>query len=87
MVVGVAFLVATPAYGWYAGLLLALCVLSRRLEWLPVAFAPCIVYLLRTEVTHDSLPATGVYALAGLATASLLGRAHLRTRPPVAVPV
>lgn len=44
VVLGIALLVATPRYGWYAALLVALIVLSRRFEWLPVALAPSFAY-------------------------------------------
>ncbi len=45
MVVGVAFLVFTPRYGWYAGVLLALIALSGTIEWLPVVFAATYAYV------------------------------------------
>jgi hypothetical protein len=52
LLMGVGFLVATPAFGWYAGLLLALAVLAGRLEWSLVAIAPMIAYLTRGEYSH-----------------------------------
>ncbi len=63
IVVGTALLVATPSYGWYAGLLVALVVVSARWEWMPIALAGTLVYLTRTEVTHR----------AGIAAVSYLG--------------
>ena len=63
--VGVAFLVTTPTYGWYAGLLLALIVRSRRLEWLPVALAPSFVYLVGLEVSQAGWYGPTIYAVAG----------------------
>ena len=63
--VGLAFLVTTPAYGWYAGLLLALAVRARRLEWVPVALAPTFVYLVRGEVSKASWYGSTIYAVAG----------------------
>jgi hypothetical protein len=71
VLLGATFLVATPAYGWYAGLLLALAVVAGRLEWVPVALAPGLVYLVRTEITHLVWPATSIYAIAGLVTLAL----------------
>ena len=69
-VVVAAFLVATPAYGWYAALLVALIALTARWEWLPLAIAPAVVYLLRTQISTD----TGWSALCylGGAVASVL---------------
>ena len=80
VLVGVAFLVTTPSYGWYAGLLLALAVLARRLEWVPVALAPTFVYLLHAEVTKASWPGSTVYAVAGALT--LLGVLARQGRVP-----
>ena len=80
VLVGVAFLVTTPSYGWYAGLLLALAVLSRRLEWVPVAFAPAFVYLVRAEVSKSSAYGTTIYAVAGgLTLLAVLARRRMRT--------
>ncbi len=42
---GVALLAATPAYSWYALLLIPLAALARRPEWLAVAAASAGVYL------------------------------------------
>ncbi len=53
-VVVAALLVATPAFGWYAALLVALIALTGRWQWLPLAIAPSIVYLLRIQITRDS---------------------------------
>jgi hypothetical protein len=47
LVVGVAVCVFTPAYGWYAGLLLALVALSGSLVWLPAAVAGDVAYVTR----------------------------------------
>ena len=46
---GVAFLVATPQYGWYSGLLVALVAMSGSMEWLAVALVPTAGYLLSTD--------------------------------------
>jgi hypothetical protein len=53
-VVVAALLVATPAFGWYAALLVALIALTGRWQWLPLALAPSVVYLLRIQITRDS---------------------------------
>lgn len=51
ILMGAALLVTTPAYGWYAGLLLALVVMARAYEWLPVAIVPTIAYLIRGGIS------------------------------------
>lgn len=83
--VGVAFLIATPAYGWYGGLLLALVVMSARYEWLPVVVAPTLCYLVREEITQAPRPESVIYAIAGVAAAAGVylkrRRAELRTGP------
>ena len=45
VVVGITFLVFTPAFGWYSGLLVALVALTGALEWLPVCIAATVLYL------------------------------------------
>jgi hypothetical protein len=82
--VGVVFLVATPSYGWYAGLLLALAVVAGRPEWSAVALAPTVTYLVYGDLTHRPWPGTLAYVTAGavvLVTTAL--RAH-RARPALA---
>ena len=66
VMVGVAFLVTTPSYGWYAGLLLALIVVSGSYEWLPVVLAPMLTYHARGVVAG-----TLIYAVAALLTLAL----------------
>ena len=66
VMVGVAFLVTTPSYGWYAGLLLALIVVSGAYEWLPVVLAPMLTYHARGVVAG-----TIIYASAALLTLAL----------------
>ena len=68
MVVGVAFLVFTPSYGWYAGLLLALVALTGAIEWVPIVFAPTFAYL--DHSGHDAL----IYVIAALVTGLLASR-------------
>lgn len=56
VVAGAAILIATPAYGWYAGLLLALVVSSGALEWLPTAIVPTFGYLMHLDIgTHTTV--------------------------------
>lgn len=72
IVVGVAFLVFTPRYGWYAGLLLALVALAGAIEWLPLVLAPTYVYL-----DHSDHPAAIYAVAAGLTGLLWLGRHRL----------
>jgi alpha-1,2-mannosyltransferase len=65
VVIGVAFLVFTPSYGWYAGLLLALVALTGAIEWVPMVFAPTYAYL-----NHGGGDER-IYAVAALATGLL----------------
>lgn len=66
VMVGSAFLVTTPSYGWYAGLLLALIVVSQCYEWLPVVLAPMLTYHAGGVVAG-----TTIYAVAALLTLAL----------------
>ena len=63
VVVGVTFLVFTPGFGWYSGLLVALVAMSGALEWLPLCFAATLVYL------HHPAHASVTYLVAGLLVA------------------
>jgi len=70
VVMGVAFLVATPRYGWYGALLVTLIVMSRRIEWLPVAFSASFAYLNNTSLSDE-----WIYAIcAGLTLLGLVAR-------------
>jgi alpha-1,2-mannosyltransferase len=71
VVVGVAFLVFTPNYGWYAGILLALAAWTGAVEWVPVVFAASFAYLLHSD--HDSL----FYLVAALSTAAVAAARHI----------
>jgi hypothetical protein len=83
VMMGAALLIATPAYGWYAGLLLALVVLSGALEWLPVALAPTLVYLIRLDFGGATAQCRIVYAAAALSTAVIvMVRRRRRQRQP-----
>ncbi|WP_143168307.1 glycosyltransferase family 87 protein [Jatrophihabitans endophyticus] len=79
VVVGVAFLVVTPNYGWYAALLLALVALTGALEWLPIVFAATLAYVVPGD--HDTL----IYAVA-LAAAGA-GRVMRARRPDLTAPL
>lgn len=60
VVVGVAFCVVTPSYGWYAGLLIVLVALTGAIEWLPIVFASSFAYLDHTD--HHSQIYVGALA-------------------------
>jgi alpha-1,2-mannosyltransferase len=66
---GVALLVATPLYGWYAPLLIALAIMAARYEWIVLALAPSFVYLVHGTVTKWSGAGTMTYAVAAAGTA------------------
>lgn len=68
VLMGTTLLIATPAYGWYAGALLALTVLSALWEWLPVALVPTIVYLAQLGHPHVVVFERLLYATAALTT-------------------
>ncbi len=70
VVVGVALLVFTPNYGWYAGVLLALVAMTGALEWVPVVVAPTFAYLIHSD--HDTL----IFAIAALLTAAVAAARH-----------
>jgi alpha-1,2-mannosyltransferase len=74
-VVVAALLVATPAFGWYAALLVALIALTGRWQWLPLAIAPSIVYLLRIQITRDSTWLALCYLVGAVVSAVLLALA------------
>jgi Glycosyltransferase family 87 len=82
VLIGATFLVSTPAYGWYAALLVALVVMSGRLEWIAVAVAPSVVYLVRGDLWHGKWPSALVYLVAALLTLSgWRWRIRLQQRP------
>ncbi len=68
VVVGLAMLITTPSYGWYAGLLLALIAMSGAVEWLPVALVAGIAYLVDGAFTPSPAVDQLMYAGALLAT-------------------
>lgn len=61
--VGAAFLVFSPNYGWYAALLIALVAMTGRWHWLPIAAAPTLTYLYAS--TFDDRSLIYAYCLAG----------------------
>lgn len=63
LVTGVAFLLMTPGYSWYALLLIALVALDGRWEWLGVAVAGAAVYI--AGRSFGGTTGTVAYALAG----------------------
>jgi hypothetical protein len=65
---GAAFLIATPNYGWYAALLIALIVMSGAWEWLPVALAPTFTYLYRHDYPSAGISSPAIYLVAALLT-------------------
>jgi len=82
-------LVATPVYGWYGGLLVALVAMSGALEWLPVALAPTLIYLVQGEFGRNpAMARLGYLAAAALAAAGYLLRRRfaLPVGPPAREP-
>ncbi|TDD46647.1 DUF2029 domain-containing protein, partial [Nonomuraea terrae] len=81
-VAGIAFLVFTPGYSWYALLVVALVALDGRWEWLAVPVAGAVAYLGRAEPAAG----TAAYAVAALvvaaASAVRLRSPAGRTPPP-----
>jgi hypothetical protein len=63
VVVGVTFLMFTPNFGWYGGILLALAAFTGAIEWVPVALASTFAYQVGDQVAL----VYGVAALLGLA--------------------
>jgi alpha-1,2-mannosyltransferase len=78
--VGAAFLIATPNYGWYAAILVALVAISHEWQWLPVAFAPTCTYLYGPQFADRHDADSLIYLTAALAVAAIwyLRRCSLR---------
>ena len=70
LLTGIAFAVATPGYGWYGTLLIALAVQSARYEWIALAAAPSFVYLIRAD-THSDTYSPWVYLAGAAVTAAV----------------
>ncbi len=82
VLMGAALLIATPATGWYAGILLALIVMTGAFEWLPTAFAPTLVYLVRSDVDPNPLISRIIFLVAAALTlVAHLQRRRLRADP------
>lgn len=82
VLVGAAFLVATPTYGWYAGLLLALAVVADRYEWVLVALVPTWASFVYGRLVTSDVPATLMFLVAGLAVAVVGWRRHRSRSAP-----
>ncbi|MEU6094352.1 glycosyltransferase 87 family protein [Streptomyces sp. NPDC047079] len=82
LVTGTALLLTSPAYYWYALLVVALVALGGRWEWLAVPAAGTVLYI------GDALHWGGLAQAAayGLAAAVVCAGALLRARPRVAQP-
>ncbi|MBF8184363.1 DUF2029 domain-containing protein [Nonomuraea sp. K274] len=77
VVTGVALLVFTPGYSWYAVLVVALVALDGRWEWLGVPLASGAAYL-----GAGAVSGTVAYALAALVvTGGFVARARIRSSP------
>lgn len=63
---GAALLIATPNYGWYAALLIALVAMTGKWYWLPVALAPTFTYLYNGEFYNQDWSRPAIYGLAAL---------------------
>lgn len=77
-----AFLVTTPTYGWYAALLVAVIAMTGRWQWLPLAIAPSIGYLLHTEITKLTGWPALCYLVGGVASVALWATTG-RSREPL----
>jgi hypothetical protein len=78
VMVGVTLLVTTPAYGWYATILIALAVLSERYPWVVLAGAGSLVYLIHNDAPSLRWLDTAIYAVAGVV--SVVGDGILHSR-------
>ena len=76
VMVGIAMLVTTPAQGWYSGVLLALIGMSGAVEWLPVALAPGLVYLVDGDFAVSLAAGQLLYAATLVVTLSWLAAAR-----------
>ncbi|WP_096302316.1 glycosyltransferase 87 family protein [Jatrophihabitans sp. GAS493] len=75
LMVGAFFLIATPDLSWYSLLLLALCALAVRPEWLGVVAAPTLIYLGVKLHWDPTVVGVWAYAAGGLLVAAVaLGR-------------
>ena len=78
VVVGIALLVATPAFSWYSVLLLALVAMTGKVEWLPVVFASGIAAFGSTHFGDPTGYRTACYSVAlGLLLLGITARRRL----------
>ncbi|MER5964622.1 glycosyltransferase family 87 protein [Streptomyces sp. NPDC002057] len=77
---GTAFLLMTPGYSWYALLLVALVALDGRWEWLGVALAGAVAYLVGGDGATAAYGAAAAVVLAA-ARARAGGRPRVRGTP------
>jgi len=78
VVVGIALLVATPAFSWYCVLLLALVAMTGKVEWLPVVFASGISAFGSTHFGDPTGYRTACYSVAlGLLLLGITARRRL----------
>jgi hypothetical protein len=80
---GIALLVATPAYGWYAMLLVSLVVLDGRREWLMIAFGPYFGHLALSFGFHTQLYVGYLPGLITVVTVALVRRRRASLEPVV----
>jgi hypothetical protein len=76
LLLGAAFLVATPSQPWYSLLLVCFAILTGRLEWLAVAIAPYPLYV--TALIHENGLLAGRLSY-GVAAAIVLAFSLART--------
>ena len=80
---GAVLLIATPNYGWYAALLIALVAMTAKWHWLPIALAPTFTYLVNGEFYNQDWSRPAIYGLA-VVVAWLIYLASRDTRSPAA---
>jgi hypothetical protein len=81
----VALLVFTPEYGWYGLLLLALIAMTGAVEWLPVALAPSLLYLVQGDFGLSRALGQTLYGVAAI-FAMLLAIRSARAKKHLALP-
>jgi len=85
VLVGVALLVSTPSYSWYAVELLVLVAMTGRLEWLPLVVAPTVANLGASSFGDGVAYRTSCYAVAlAWVLAGVLSRAAVTRRASAA---
>jgi hypothetical protein len=88
VIVGAALLVATPEYGWYALLLLALVAMTGAIEWLPLALAPSMFYLIQGDFGASRVLGQLLYGVALiLVLAGYAARTRLAQDSAISAPI